>query len=95
LSIVGAFQGPIDLMLTDVIMPQMSGRELAQQMAAVYPDMKVVFMSGYSDNLLSSRQVLDPKHILLHKPIRLASLGKRLREVLGQDRIPSAASTGK
>lgn len=95
LSIVGQFEGPIDLMLTDVIMPQMSGRELVQRMAAIRPDMKVVYMSGYSDNLLSSRQVLDPKHVLLQKPIRLASLGKRLREILGQGGIARAVGAGK
>lgn len=94
LSLVGEFQGSIDLMLTDVIMPQMSGRELARQMAAIHPDTKVVFMSGYSDNLLSSRQVLDPKHVLLQKPISLALLGKRLREILERSGIANAASAG-
>ncbi len=92
LSIIGKFEGPVDLMLTDVIMPQMSGRELAQRMAALHPDMKIVFMSGYSDNLLSSQQVLDSKNILLQKPIRLASLGKSLREILERGNTASAAS---
>jgi CheY-like chemotaxis protein len=95
LSIVEEFEAPIDLMLTDVIMPQMSGRELAQRMAAIHPNMKVVFVSGYSDNLLSSRQVLDPANVLLQKPIRLASLGKRLREILEPRGVASATSAGK
>jgi CheY-like chemotaxis protein len=95
LSMVAEFEGSIDLMLTDVIMPQMSGRQLAQRMAASHPDMKVVFMSGYSDNLLSSRQVLDPRHVLLQKPIPLASLAKRLREILERGGIASAAGAGK
>ena len=95
LSIVEKFEAPIDLMLTDVIMPQMSGRELAQRMAAIHPNMKVVFVSGYSDNLLSSRQVLDPANVLLQKPIRLASLGKRLREILEPRGVASATSAGK
>lgn len=86
-------EGSIDLMLTDVIMPQMSGRELAQRITAIYPAMKVIFMSGYSDNLLSTRQVLDPKHVLLQKPIRLALLAKKVREVLeaGENAVGAAA----
>jgi two-component system, cell cycle sensor histidine kinase and response regulator CckA len=95
LSIVRRIETPIHLMLTDVIMPQMSGRELAEKVASIHPEIKIVFMSGYSDNLLSSRQVLDPKHVLLQKPIRLASLGKRLREILGRNTVATAASAGK
>jgi two-component system cell cycle sensor histidine kinase/response regulator CckA len=94
LSIAREFKGSIDLMLTDVIMPHMSGRELAEQLAGIHPETKVVFMSGYSDNLLSNRQVLDPKHVLLHKPIRLAALGKRLREVLERGVAAKTASAG-
>lgn len=94
ISIAGEFEGFIDLMLTDVIMPQMSGRELAQRMAEDYPAMKVIFMSGYTDNLLSSRQVLDPKHVLLQKPVRLALLGKKLREILDRGGNANAAGAG-
>jgi len=94
ISIAGEFEGSIDLMLTDVIMPQMSGRELAQRMAEDYPAMKVIFMSGYTDNLLSSRQVLDPKHVLLQKPVRLALLGKKLREILDRGGNANAAGAG-
>jgi two-component system, cell cycle sensor histidine kinase and response regulator CckA len=95
LAIVGQFEGPIDLMLTDVIMPQMSGRELAQRVAIIHPTMKIIFMSGYSDNLLSNRQVLDPRHVLLQKPLRLAALGKRLREILGRNESAAAAGAGR
>jgi CheY-like chemotaxis protein len=95
LAMVRQFEAPIHLMLTDVIMPQMSGRELAEQIAGIHPEIKVVFMSGYSDNLLSNRQVLDPKHVLLQKPIRLASLGRRLREILGRSTAAKGASAGK
>jgi FixJ family two-component response regulator len=76
-------------------MPQMSGRELAEQLASIHPETKIVFMSGYSDNLLSSRQVLNPELVLLQKPIRLASLGKRLREILDRGPVAQAASAGK
>jgi CheY-like chemotaxis protein len=92
LALAGQFEYVIHLMLTDVIMPQMSGRELAEKIKEIHPETRVVFMSGYSNNLLSNRQVLDPKHVLLQKPIRLASLGKRLREILNQK---SAAGAGQ
>jgi two-component system cell cycle sensor histidine kinase/response regulator CckA len=92
LSVGKQFEGKIHLMLTDVIMPQMSGRELAEKIAPIHPEAKVVFMSGYSNNLLSTRQVLDPRHVLLQKPIKLALLGKRLREILGRTKAASAGN---
>jgi two-component system, cell cycle sensor histidine kinase and response regulator CckA len=85
-------QQRIHLMLTDVIMPQMSGRELAGKIMDLHPEVKTVFMSGYSNNLLSTRQVLDPRHVLLQKPVRLTALAKRLREILDRN---SAAGAGK
>src|SRR5208282_3014746 len=66
----------IDLMLTDVIMPQMSGPELADKIRALHPEIKTIFMSGYSSNLLTNQQVLDPRHVLLQKPVRLTELAK-------------------
>jgi two-component system cell cycle sensor histidine kinase/response regulator CckA len=83
---------PIHLLLTDVVMPQMSGRELSEKVKMIHPETTVVFMSGYSNNLLSNQQTLDPRHILLQKPIRLPQLGKRLREILGRG---AAASAGR
>jgi two-component system, cell cycle sensor histidine kinase and response regulator CckA len=82
----------IDLMLTDVIMPQMSGRELADRIRNHHPAIKTVFMSGYSNNLLSNRQILDPRHVLLQKPVRLTALAKCLREMLDRS---NAAGAGK
>jgi CheY-like chemotaxis protein len=81
----------IDLMLTDVIMPQMSGRELADKIQALHPEIKTIFMSGYSSNLLSNRQVLDPRHVLLQKPLRLTELAKALREMLDRSKAAGAA----
>lgn len=82
----------IHLMLTDVIMPQMSGRELAENIKRLHPEIKTVFMSGYSNNLLSTRQVLDPCHVLLQKPVRLTALAKCLREILDRG---NAVGAGK
>lgn len=83
---------PIALMLTDVIMPQMSGRDLAEKIKALYPEIKTVFMSGYSSNLLSNRQIVDPQHTLLQKPVRLTALARCLREILDRGK---AAGVGK
>jgi PAS domain S-box-containing protein len=91
LTLSSQFGSSIDLMLTDVIMPQMSGRELAEKMTKRHPQIKIVFMSGYSDNLLSNRQTLDPRHVLLQKPVRLAVLAKRLRQLLDGGKTLGAA----
>ena len=82
LQIAEQYNRPIHLLLTDVIMPLMSGRELSEKITSIRPAICVMFMSGYSNNLLSNRQILDPKYTLLHKPFRLATLGQRLREAL-------------
>jgi FixJ family two-component response regulator len=78
------YDRPIQLLLTDLIMPLMSGRELSERLANTRPEIRVVFMSGYSNDLLSNQQILDPKHVLLQKPFRLATLGGRVRDVLGR-----------
>ena len=84
LQIAERYNKPIHLLLTDLIMPVMSGRELSEKIATICPEVRVLFMSGYSNNLLSNQQVLDPKHTLLQKPFRLTVLGRRIREVLGR-----------
>jgi two-component system cell cycle sensor histidine kinase/response regulator CckA len=86
------YDRPIQLLLTDLIMPLMSGRELSERIVKIRPEIHVVFMSGYSNNLLSNQQILDPKHVLLQKPFRLATLGQRVRDVLGRT---LGASAGK
>jgi two-component system, cell cycle sensor histidine kinase and response regulator CckA len=83
---------PIALMLTDVIMPKMSGRDLADKIKTLYPETKVVFMSGYSSNLLSNRQIVDPQHTLLQKPVRLTALARCLREILDRRKAAGAGS---
>lgn len=82
----------IDLMLTDLIMPHMSGRELADKVKGLHPEIKTIFMSGYSNNLLSNSQVLDPRHVLLQKPVRLMELAKALREMLDRSNAAKAGT---
>lgn len=73
---------PIHLLLTDVIMPGMSGRQLASQMLAVRPEMKVVYMSGYTDDMLAHHEILEPKVMLLQKPFDKLQLARKIRSAL-------------
>jgi two-component system cell cycle sensor histidine kinase/response regulator CckA len=76
----------IDLLLTDVVMPEMSGRELAGQLTARHPELRVLYMSGYSDEVLASRGVIDPGIRLLMKPFTAEALTRQVRETL--DALP-------
>ncbi|HET6229853.1 MAG TPA: PAS domain S-box protein [Longimicrobiaceae bacterium] len=74
--------GPIDLVVTDVIMPVMSGRELADQLAVARPGVPVLFMSGYTDNVIASRGDLEPGVAFLAKPFGPDELAARVRDIL-------------
>ncbi len=73
---------PIDLLLTDVIMPTMSGRELHERMCRERPGLRVVYMSGYTDNIIAPHGVLDPGTFFIQKPFTLGALAAIVREVL-------------
>src|ERR1700733_11161948 len=80
--------GQIDLLLTDVIMPKMLGREVADKVQILHPDVRVLFMSGYTQGLLSAQGVLEPGLYLIEKPFSATSLATKLNEVLAQaDRV--------
>jgi CheY-like chemotaxis protein len=72
----------IDLLLTDVVMPRMQGRELAEKIRILRPEVRVVFMSGYTQGLLSQQGVLEPSVHLIEKPFTETTLLTKLHEVL-------------
>jgi len=83
LVISETFSGRIDLLLTDVVMPKMSGPDLASRLARLRPDMRVLCMSGYTDESVVRYGILPSNIAYLQKPITPEWLGKRVREVLG------------
>jgi CheY-like chemotaxis protein len=76
--------GPIHLLVTDVVMPQMSGRELAERLAAIRPSMKRLFMSGYSDHALVHDQV-TPGFAFLQKPFTPDVFARKVRSILDSE----------
>ncbi len=82
IQICGQHQGPIHLMLTDVVMPGISGQEVAQRLAATRPDMKALFMSGYTDDTVIRHGVLNQNMAFLQKPFTTHGLLRKVREVL-------------
>ena len=82
LRVAEEHEGSIHLMITDVVMPLMSGKELADRMAVKYPDIRVLFMSGYTDDSIVHHGVLDPGIQFLEKPFTFYGVTKKVREVL-------------
>ena len=92
LQITAGHQGPIDLLLTDVVMPGMNGRELARRITAQRPDVRVLYMSGYTENAIGHNGMIDAGINLLQKPFSLPALKDKVREVLDSEPIPQEAA---
>jgi len=84
LQVVADHPGEIDLLLTDVIMPGMNGKELAERMIPGVPEMKVIFMSGYVDNLVVHQEIVEPGIDFLQKPFDVKDLLHKVRETLDE-----------
>lgn len=72
----------IDLLMTDVVMPEMNGLDLARQLTSLYPDIKLLFMSGYTDNMIAHHGVLDEGVAFIQKPFSIKDLADKVRRVL-------------
>jgi PAS domain S-box-containing protein len=88
LQIVDGYPGTINLLLTDVIMPGMNGRELAAHISQLLPEVRVLYMSGYTEDAVGHDGTLDAGISLLQKPFSLPALRDRVREVLDSEPVP-------
>ncbi|HZI78231.1 MAG TPA: PAS domain-containing protein [Vicinamibacterales bacterium] len=82
LAVLGAHEGPVHLMLTDVVMPGMNGRDLAVRVMATRPGIKVLYASGYTDDAIFRHGVLDDGSCFISKPYAPAELRRKVREAL-------------
>jgi CheY-like chemotaxis protein len=81
-AIETATRQDIHLLITDVVMPEMNGRELSERLKKHCPDLKTLFMSGYTANVIAHRGVLDKGVNFIQKPFSLSSLAGKVRHVL-------------
>ena len=89
LRLAGAHRGRIHVLVTDVIMPRMRGRDLADQLVATHPDLQVLFMSGYTADVLAPQGVLAPDVAFIQKPFAPGEFAARVRELV--QRVPAIA----
>ncbi|HEX4628118.1 MAG TPA: response regulator [Gemmatimonadales bacterium] len=82
LALAERHTGPIHLLLSDVVMPEMNGRELMRRLIAQRPDVRVLYMSGYADEAIARHGVLDPGTAFMQKPFTPGALTRKVREVL-------------
>jgi len=89
LELAAMHSGPIHLLMTDVVMPGISGRELADRVGKVRPGVKVLYMSGYTDQSVVHHGILEDDAVLLQKPFTVTTLASKLREILASDAMIS------
>ncbi len=82
LQLAARHDGPIHLLVTDVVMPGMSGRELAAALVTTHPEIRSLYMSAYTDHAIVHQGVLEPGLALIRKPFTLEALGRAVRATL-------------
>jgi two-component system cell cycle sensor histidine kinase/response regulator CckA len=87
LEISAMHSGPIHLLMTDVVMPGISGRELAERISRSRPAIKILYMSGYTDQAVVRHRISESDAVLLQKPFNMASLASKLREILSAETV--------
>ncbi|WP_457575909.1 PAS domain S-box protein [Desulfomarina sp.] len=81
LVVLKAYKGPLHLLLTDVVMPEMNGKELFNRLRDDFPGLKVIYMSGYTDNVIAHHGILDKNTPFIQKPFTIRDLAAKVREV--------------
>lgn len=84
LALAESYEGPLHLLVTDVVMPQMSGRQLVEEIVPRRPELKVLLMSGYTEDAVVRHGIADARANYLQKPFTLSTLARKIREVLDQ-----------
>jgi CheY-like chemotaxis protein len=92
LALAQSYAGPIHLMITDVVMPQMGGARLAGELASDRPDMKVLFVSGYAEATFQHHGEIDVTTRFLQKPFSLKTLARKIREIIDEAKPVLAAA---
>ncbi len=82
LKLAAAHTGPIPLLVTDVVMPGMNGRGLSNRLRELRPEIKTLFMSGYTANVIAHQGILDEGIDFLQKPVTMAALSVKVRAML-------------
>ena len=87
LELAAMHAGTIHLLMTDVVMPGISGRELAERAKLIRPKIKVLYMSGYTDQAVVHHGILETDAVLLQKPFTMTTLSTKLREILTAETV--------
>jgi two-component system cell cycle sensor histidine kinase/response regulator CckA len=94
LALCDEHQGALDLVLSDMVMPKMSGRELARRIAETRPELRIVFMSGYTHDILSAEERSSPGVFILEKPFSRNDLARAVRNALDGELAPDRPGSG-
>jgi two-component system, cell cycle sensor histidine kinase and response regulator CckA len=93
LRLAEEYAGEIRLLMTDVVMPEMNGRDLAKALSTLYPGLRCLFMSGYTANVIAHHGVLDEGVQFIQKPFTMKDLGRQVRDALDGKRTTAVTAT--